>query len=67
MSDTEWTTFRVRKSDKEIAAKAKGDDETWSEYVLRCAEQPRVELSEAEIREIVRDEIGEKVIDEARR
>lgn len=37
------------------------------EYLLRCADEPRVEMSEDEVRVLIRDEVYDLVIDEALR
>jgi hypothetical protein len=36
----DWTTIRVRRDAKDLAERAKRDDETWSEYVRRCSDNP---------------------------
>jgi len=51
----EYKTMRVPAPAWEAAAEAKGDDETWGEYLRRCADEPRVEMSEAEVRAMVRE------------
>lgn len=52
---TEYKTMRVPAEAWETAQKARGDGETWGEYLRRCADEPRVELSEDEVRELVRE------------
>lgn len=37
---TEYDAIRVSEDAKDEAAAAKGADETWNEYVRRCAENP---------------------------
>jgi hypothetical protein len=64
---TDWKTMRVPKDAWEVANEAKGDNETWGEYLRRCADEPRVEMSEDELRELIRDEVHDLVIDEALR
>lgn len=51
----EYKTLRVPAESWEKAQRARGEKETWGEYLERCAEEPKVEMSEAEIREIVRE------------
>lgn len=59
----EYKTMRVPVPAWEAAREAKGENETWGEYLLRCAENPRVEMSEDELREVIR----EMVVDDALR
>jgi len=40
MTDKTYEPIRVTEAAKEAAAEAKLDDETWDEYVQRCAEHP---------------------------
>lgn len=61
----EYKTMRVREDAWEAANEARGDNETWSDYLLRCADEPRVEMSEDELRDLVRNEIREMVDDGA--
>lgn len=61
----EYKTMRVREDAWKAANKALGDNETWSDYLLRCAEEPRVEMSEDELRDLVQNEIREMVDDDA--
>jgi hypothetical protein len=65
MTDTKYTTMRVPKSSWELAAAAKGDNETWGEYLERCANARRVEMTEDEVRRLIREELRDSVIDEA--
>lgn len=37
---TEYDAIRVSEDAKDAAAEAKRDDETWNDYVRRCAEHP---------------------------
>lgn len=64
---TEWKTMRVPKDAWEAANEARGDNETWGEYLRRCADEPRIEMSEDELRVLIRDEVHDLVIDEALR
>lgn len=64
---TEWKTMRVPKDAWEAANEARGDTETWGEYLRRCADEPRIEMSEDELRVLIRDEVHDLVIDEALR
>jgi hypothetical protein len=61
MSD--YKTMRVPEEAWKVAKEAKGEDETWGEYLRRCADSPRVHMSEEDVRQIVRDEL-EAVQDE---
>ena len=64
---TDWKTMRVPKDAWEAANEARGDNETWGEYLRRCADEPRIEMSEDELRVLIRDEVHDLVIDEALR
>lgn len=64
---TKWKTMRVPEDAWEAANKAKGTNETWGEYLLRCAEEPRVEMSEEEVRALIHDEVHDLVIERALR
>lgn len=55
MSETEYKTMRVPVASWEKAQQARGEDETWGEYLERCADARRVEMTEDEIRAIVRE------------
>lgn len=57
----DYKTMRVREDAWEVAQEARGENETWSEYLLRCAEEPRIEMSEDELRTLVRKEIRDMV------
>jgi len=46
----EYTSIRVSESAKKWAADAKGENETWDEYIRRCSEHP------PEVREFVERE-----------
>lgn len=59
--------MRVPKDAWEAANEARGDNETWGEYLRRCADEPRIEMSEDELRVLIRDEVHDLVIDEALR
>lgn len=37
---TDWTTIRIRQDAKDKAQTHKRDSETWSEYLLRCSDNP---------------------------
>lgn len=52
---TEWKTMRVPADAWEAAQEARGEDETWGEYLRRCADHRRVEMSEDEVRALVRE------------
>jgi len=52
---TEWKTMRVPEEAWEQAQQARGDGETWGEYLRRCADERRVEMTEDEVRELVRE------------
>jgi len=52
---TEWKTMRVPEAAWESAQAARGDGETWGEYLRRCADAPRVEMTEDEVRSVVRE------------
>lgn len=64
---TDWKTMCVPKDAWEAANEARGDNETWGEYLRRCADESRVEMSEDELRVLIRDEVHDLVIDEALR
>lgn len=36
----DYTTIRVETAARDEAADAKGDEETWSEYLRRCGDNP---------------------------
>lgn len=63
----EYKTMRVPKDAWEVAQEARGENETWGEYLRRSADEQRIELSEAELRAIVRDEVRDLVLSEALR
>jgi len=48
----EYTSIRVSESAKQWAADAKGENETWDEYIRRCSEHP------PEVREFVENTAG---------
>jgi len=52
---TEWKTMRVPEDAWEVAQEARGGGETWGEYLRRCADQRRVEMTDDEVRELVRE------------
>lgn len=54
---TDWKTMRVPEGAWEVAQEARGDNETWGEYLRRCADARRVEMSEDEVREVVRETV----------
>lgn len=62
----ELKTIRVPKSAYETAKESKGKKETWADYLRRCADEPVVEMSESDIRQIVREEIRGNVVEKAR-
>jgi hypothetical protein len=59
----EWKTMRVPEDDWEAAQAARGDDETWGEYLRRCADAPRVEMSEDEVRAVVRELVDDAALE----
>lgn len=64
---TEYKTMRVPADAWEVANAARGEDETWGEYLRRCADEPILQMSEADVEDIVDRRIAEKVVDEALR
>jgi len=60
---TDWKTMRVPEDAWEQAQDARGPDETWGEYLRRCADAPRVEMSEGEVRELVREMVVVEALD----
>jgi len=60
---TEWKTMRVPEAAWESAQAARGDGETWGEYLRRCADAPRVEMTEDEVRSVVRDLVDDDVLE----
>lgn len=61
----EWKNMRVKTDAWKAAREAKGEDETWSAFIRRCAESPRLQMSETELRAIIREEIDNRVVDQA--
>ena len=59
---TEYKTMRVPVGAWEQAQAARGDGETWGEYLRRCADARRVEMSEVEVRELVREEVAAEAL-----
>lgn len=66
MSDTEYTSIRVKQSTKEKAAEGKGDRETWDDFILRCSEEPTLVMTEHDVIGIIDKRINQRVIEEAR-
>jgi hypothetical protein len=64
---TEYKTMRVPEDAWEQAREAKASDETWGEYLLRCADESRVEIPEDELDRRMRNTVRELVVDEALR
>lgn len=64
---TEYGTIRIPKPTYERANdERKANGESWEEFIERAIDaEPTVEMSESEIRAIMRDEISEKVVDQA--
>lgn len=60
---TEWKTMRVPEDAWEAAQAARGDDETWGEYLRRCADAPHVEMSEDEVRAVVRELVDDAALE----
>lgn len=61
---TDYKNIRVSKEAWHYANEAKHDDETWSDYVLRCGD---IGLTEDDVREIVREMVtAEGLADEYR-
>jgi len=60
---TEWKTMRVPEAAWESAQAARGDGETWGEYLRRCADAPRVEMTEDEVRSVVRDLVDDDALE----
>lgn len=58
----EYKTMRVPAPAWEAAKEAKGENETWGEYLYRCADNPRVEMSEDELREIIREMVADDAL-----
>jgi hypothetical protein len=54
--------MRVPEDAWEAAQAARGDDETWGEYLRRCADSPRVEMTEAEVAAVVRDLVDDDAL-----
>lgn len=52
MSETEYTSIRVKKETKEQAAKSKSDRETWDDFILRCVNEPVAIMSQEDIESI---------------
>jgi len=59
MSDTEYTSIRVKRDTKEQAQKAKRGDETWDEFILRCSDEPSIHMTESDI-----ERVAERVADQ---
>jgi predicted CopG family antitoxin len=53
----DWRTIKVPEMDYVEAREAKRDNESWGDYVRRCANESTVTMNEEDIREIVREEI----------
>lgn len=66
---TEYGTIRIPKPTYERAnAERKENGESWEEFVERAiGAEPTVELTESEIRAMMRDEITDAVVDQALR
>lgn len=64
---TEWKTLRVPEWAYDEAQEARGENETWGDYLVRCSNEPRIEMSEAELEEIIRERIEDMVVDQALR
>lgn len=64
---TEYGTIRIPKPTYERAnAERKENGESWEEFVDRAIRsEPTVELTESEIRAMIRDEINDRVVDQA--
>lgn len=63
----DYKTMRVPEDAWQIAQDARGEGETWGDYLVRCADEPRVEMSEAELRRVIRSELQQNVIEDALR
>lgn len=61
----EYKTMRVPEDAWEIANAARGENETWGEYLRRCADEPILRMSESDVEAIIDRRIDAKVIDEA--
>lgn len=59
---TEWKTMRVPVPAWEAAQEARAEDETWGQYLRRCADEPRVEMTEQEVRALIRDVVDEEAL-----
>lgn len=66
---TEYGTIRIPKPTYERAnAERKSYEESWEEFIVRAINaEPTVEISESEIRDMIRDELSDKVVDQALR
>ena len=66
---TEYGTIRIPKPTYERANdERKSNDESWEEFIERAIDaEPTVEMSESEIRAMIRDELSDRVVDQALR
>ena len=67
MSDWRYGTIRIPRPTYERANdERKANDESWEEFIERAIHsEPTVEMSEREIRAMIRDEISDKVVEQA--
>lgn len=63
---TEYKTMRVPVDAWNAAQEARKDNETWGDYLRRCADEPTLNMSEDEVRRIARAEIRDTVVENAR-
>ena len=64
---TEYTSIRVPIEAREIAQEAKHENETWADYIKRCAEEPKALMTEEDIEHIAAMKIQNMVVEEALR
>ena len=64
---TEYGTIRIPKRTYDRANdERKANDESWETFIKRAIDaEPTVEMSESEIKAMMRDEISDKVVDQA--
>ena len=67
MVDDGYTTMRVPTPAWEAAREAKGENETWGEYLRRCADEPQIQMSQDELETAMREVVREMVAEEALR
>jgi len=67
MTNTEYTSIRVKVATKAQAGQAKKPKETWDDFILRCSQEPAIVMSESDIQTIVDNRISQIVVEEAQR